>query len=267
MPACRGVSREVVEAARQSLKDNARKPSRAAKRFWELSEDILRCGGCGHTLRAHTSYKKSGRRFHYYSCRSRYNTGPNRDCGNTKHLRAEQIEEQVGGFVRGLLRDPERIRAGLDRLIEEERINAGRDPKRDAGFWSRKLTEVEVERRGYHRLAVKGHMTDEELAAALAELDETREAAERELEAAQARGEALQRLEHDRDALMEAYAGMVSEALEDLTPEERHRVYKLLRLSVHFRSDWPLEITGVFMEVREEAETGLSDSKPSPLSV
>jgi site-specific DNA recombinase len=262
-----GVPREVVEAARQSLKDNARKPSRAAKRFWELSEGILRCGECGHTLRTHTSYKKSGRRFHYYSCRSRYNTGPNRDCGNTKHLRAEQIEEQVWRFVRGLLRDPERIRAGLDRLIEEERTNAGRDPKRDAGFWSRKITEVEVERRGYHRLAVKGHMSDEELAAALSELDETREAAERELEAAQARGEALQRLEHDRDALMETYAGMVREVLEDLAPEERYRIYKLLRLGVRFRPDWPLEITGVFAEVREEAETGLSDSKPSPLSV
>ena len=259
-----GVPREVVQAARQSLKDNARKPSRAAKRFWELSEGILRCGECGHTLRAHTSYKKSGRRFHYYSCRSRYNTGPNRDCGNTKHLRAEQIEEQVWRFVRGLLRDPERIRAGLDRLIEEERTNAERDPNRDAGFWSRKITEVEVERRGYHRLAVKGHITDEELVAAFSELDETREAAERELEAAQARSEALERLEHDRDALMEAYTGMVREVLEDLAPEERHRTYKLLRLGVRFRLGWPLEITGVFAEVEEEAETGLSDSKPSP---
>ena len=36
-----GVPREVVEAARQSLKDNVSKPSKAAKRFWELSEGIL----------------------------------------------------------------------------------------------------------------------------------------------------------------------------------------------------------------------------------
>jgi DNA invertase Pin-like site-specific DNA recombinase len=74
-----GVSREVVEAARKSLKDNARKPSKAAKRFWELSEGILRCGECGHTLRPNSAHKKSGSRFHYYSCRSRYNTGPSRD--------------------------------------------------------------------------------------------------------------------------------------------------------------------------------------------
>ena len=110
-------------------------------------------------------------------------------------------------------------------------------------------------------------MSDEELTAALTELEEIRETAERELEAARARGEALERLERDRDALMESYAGMVSETLEDLAPEERHRIYKLLRLGVRFRPDWPLEITGIFAQVGEEAETSSSDRKPSPLGV
>jgi hypothetical protein len=54
---------------------------------------------------------------------------------------------------------------------------------------------------------------------------------------ARGRGEALRRLEHDRDALMDSYAGMVKETLEDLTLEERHRIYKLLRLGVRFRPD------------------------------
>jgi site-specific DNA recombinase len=162
-----GVLKTVVEDARQSLKDNARKPSQAAKRFWELSGGILRCGECGHTLRPHTSRSRAGTLLHYYSCRSRYNTGPDRDCQNRKHLRAERIEGQIWDFVSGLLRDPERIRDGLNRLIENERANVCRDPERDAEFWSRKIGEVEVERRGYHRLAAKGHMTDEELSAAL----------------------------------------------------------------------------------------------------
>jgi hypothetical protein len=76
-------------------------------------------------------------------------------------------------------------------------------------------------------------------------------------------GAALECLECDRDALMESYAGMVEETLEDLAPEERHRIYKLLRLGVRFRPDWPLEITGVFAEVGEEAESDLSSCKPS----
>jgi site-specific DNA recombinase len=262
-----GIPRELVEAARQRLEENARKPSMADKRFWELSGGILRCGQCGHTLSPSTTRKGSGKKFHYYGCRSRHNTGPARDCSNNKLLRAERIEGQVWEFVRGMLQDPDRIRAGLDRLIEEERSNSSRDPEREAKFWSKKITEVEVERRGYHRLAARGHMADEELATALSELDETRETAERELEAACARGETLGRLERDRDTLMESYVGMVGEGLEDLVPEERHRVYKLLQLGVRFRPDWPLEITGIFAEVGEEGEMGLSKCKLSSLSV
>jgi hypothetical protein len=110
-------------------------------------------------------------------------------------------------------------------------------------------------------------MTDEELVATLSELDEVRETAERELETALARSEALDRLERDRDALMESYAVMASETLEDLAPEERHRIYKLLRLGVRFRPDWPLEITGVFAQVGEETEMGSSNSKLSLLGV
>ncbi len=93
------------------------------------------------SLGPHTSRTRAGTRLHYYSCRSRYNTGPSRDCGNRKHLRAEQIEEQVWEFVRGVLREPERRRAGLDRLIEEEKTEAERYPGRDAQFWSKEITE------------------------------------------------------------------------------------------------------------------------------
>ena len=55
------------------------------------------------------------------------------------------------------------------------------------------------------------------------------------LATARERGEVLERLKRDSDALMESYVGMVEDSLEDLTPEERHRIYKLLRLGVCFR--------------------------------
>jgi hypothetical protein len=70
-------------------------------------------------------------------------------------------------------------------------------------------------------------------------------------------GAALECLERDRDTLMESLmescAGMVEETLEDLASEERYRIYKLLRLGVRFRPDWPLEITGVFGGVAAES--------------
>ncbi len=58
----------------------------------------------------------------------------------------------------------------------------------------------------------------------------------------------LEELERDGEALMERYAGALPEALENLAPDERHRVYKMLRLKVVVRADAPVEVTGVFTE-------------------
>ena len=55
----------------------------------------------------------------------------------------------------------------------------------------------------------------------------------------------MEELEHDRDALLERYAGMVPEAIDSLGPEERHRIYKMLRLKVLTYPEAPLEVSGV----------------------
>src|SRR5215211_3496550 len=44
----------------------------------------------------------------------------------------------------------------------------------------------------------------------------------------------------------EPYAGMVLEISDNLTPEERHSIYKMLRLRIVVSPDGPVEITGVF---------------------
>ena len=85
-------------------------------------------------------------------------------------------------------------------------------------------------------------------------LEETRETAQRELEALDNRREKIEELEHDRDALLESYVSLVPEVLDALTPEERHRIYKMLRLRVILRPDAPLEVSGLFSD-------GLSVSK------
>ncbi len=56
--------------------------------------------------------------------------------------------------------------------------------------------------------------------------------AEGELAAIEGRKERLEQMERDRDAVLEAYAGVVPETLDALTPEERHQLYKMLRLDV-----------------------------------
>jgi hypothetical protein len=71
------------------------------------------------------------------------------------------------------------------------------------------------------------------------------------LSALETRRELLERLERDRDTLMERYAGMAPGALDGLSPEGRHRVYKLLELRVGVHLDGTLEASGVLGEPPE----------------
>jgi hypothetical protein len=48
--------------------------------------------------------------------------------------------------------------------------------------------------------------------------------------------------------LVEGYAELMPEALEDLQPEERHRVYNMLRLRVLAFPDGTLEVSGALRE-------------------
>jgi DNA invertase Pin-like site-specific DNA recombinase len=120
--------------------------------------------------------------------------------------------------------------------------------EREAKVWLDKLAEADEERRGYQRLAAKGLMTDGELTRALAELEETHETTRRNLESLSRRREKIVELERDKDALLDSYAGMVPEALDSLTPEERHQIYKMLRLRVVASADTKIEATGAFSD-------------------
>jgi chaperonin cofactor prefoldin len=151
----------------------------------------------------------------------------------------------VWHLISTLLKDPGRLEAGLEEMIEHERAGLRGDPEQEAKTWLEKLSEVDQERRGYLRLAAKGVLTDEELDEALAELEETRETAEKELRTISARRETLEKLERDKEALLRHYAGMTPAALDALEPEERHQVYKMLRLTVEVYADGSLEVSGV----------------------
>jgi recombinase-like zinc beta ribbon protein len=186
----------------------------------------------------------------YYRCR-KYHQHGDAGCDHRKSHRADKIETAVWEFVSGLLQQLERLQQGLDEMIEQERAAMRGDPEQVVKAWLDKLAEVDQERRGYLRLAAKGHMSDDELDEALGELEDTRKAAERELRAIQGQREIIEQLERDRDTILEYYAGMVPEALDELTGEERHRVYRMLRLEVYVQPNGDLETRGVIRtEVR-----------------
>jgi hypothetical protein len=55
-------------------------------------------------------------------------------------------------------------------------------------------------------------------------------------------------LEHDRDALLSYYSQLAVEQLDELEPEERNRVYRMLGLTVLAHEDNKLEAKWAFEE-------------------
>jgi hypothetical protein len=95
-------------------------------------------------------------------------------CTYGKLHKAEATESAVWELVSSLLKNPKRLRAGLEKLIEQERAGLRGDPDREAKQWLEKLSELEQERKGYLRLAARGHMTDDDPGEALSEFEDAR---------------------------------------------------------------------------------------------
>jgi hypothetical protein len=57
--------------------------------------------------------------------------------------------------------------------------------------------------------------------------------------------------------LLEHYADIAPEALDSLIPKERHRLYKMLRITVIVQPDTTLEVSGVFGEGLSVSKQGL----------
>lgn len=144
-----------------------------------------------------------------------------------------------------MLRDPEKIRAGMTKLIEEERTGRAGDPEREAKAWAQKIAECERLRAAYQDQQAAGYMTLDELGVKLKELEDMHTLARVELEHLVAHTEHVEELEQDHDILLESYAEMVPDALENLSGEERNRIYRMLRLEVTPVSEG-LEVSGAF---------------------
>ena len=147
------------------------------------------------------------------------------------------------GFSR-LLSDPDRLRTGLEKMVEEERAGLHTDPDQYAEVWVEKLAEANRKRSGFQDMAAEGLITFDELRAKLAKLEESRTFAQLELEALEVRRTRLQDLERDKATLLESYTVMVPKALDKLAPEERRGVYQMLQLRAVVASEGNVKVTG-----------------------
>jgi site-specific DNA recombinase len=244
-----GVPRSLVDLARDRIKDNI-SPKKVASKFWELSGGIIHCGSCGRRLDNQRTRKGVGDGYHhYYRCRTRHRYGPE-SCSLRGMRRADEIEAQVWGAVSALMKDPEQLRSDLQRVIDHERRDIRGEPQRETKVWLAKLAEVDRKRSGFQDMAAEGLISLDELRIKLVGLEETRKIAQRELETLASRQERFEALERDKEAILESYARMAPEALDALTPEERHQFYRMLRLRVIVEPDGATQISGAFNEVR-----------------
>jgi site-specific DNA recombinase len=228
IPASDLLPQALVERARELTA--ARRPyeRKHLARPWEL-RGVMRCT-CGRLMGTHTiRARKNKKSYHYYICKVRYDY--RRGSCAQKHISAEKVEAAVWSFVSTLLKDPERLRAGMDALIDEELTN-GRDPGRESRILHERIGECVRLRAAYQDQQAAGLMTLEELATKLKELEEAATLAQAELSGLSERQQRAEELARDRSALLEFCAESVPEALEDLSPEEKAHIYGLIRLEV-----------------------------------
>ena len=236
------IPREWVDAARHTVL-NHRRTSMRGRRFWELSGGLLRCSGCGRAMTSATTVQGE-RLWHYYRCPKRARDGV-RSCPQKKTLRAEPLEDGVWRSIFGLLADPEKLRIGLEELIAQEQRGIHGDPDKQIRALADMLENVAHKKRRYQDMAAEGQIGFEDLRSRLMELDNTRKTAEQELESLRSRQHRIAQLERDSDALIDQLVELVPEELESLVAEERHRVYKLLRLQAIAGQDGSVEVSGV----------------------
>jgi site-specific DNA recombinase len=233
-----GIPREWVERARTNLKNN-RRPANAGRRFWDLSGGILRCSECSRAMCATTASKK----YFYYAC----TTGVHKrksGCEAKKFHRAADLEEWVWSKLCSILTDREKLRAGLEEIIERERQAMLGDPAREAALLKKRLNTLGSTRARYQEMAATGLIDFDELRERLAHLEEERVDTQRTLETIEGRQAQLERLEENRRVLLEEYATLVPEELVRLSHEKRHQVYKIVRLVVHLSPEGDLEMSG-----------------------
>jgi hypothetical protein len=91
-------------------------------------------------------------------------------------------------------------------------------------------------------MAAKDLITFDELRARLVELEETRKTAHKELARLRSHEEYLLSLERERDIMLDSLEAVAPDALDSLTPEQRHQWYKMLKTAVAINADGTLEI-------------------------
>jgi len=223
-----GISAELADAARTRMVRN-KAPSKNGRRYWELSGGIVRCAECGYVMGTTSSGTPTNDYF-YYRCRSRYNVKSG--CTNGRGVRADALEREAWERVSSALRHPDRLRTGLEKMIESRKESLMTMPDGQIARWAAEVQKAKAKRAPYQDQEAEDLMTREELRTKLTKLDETVGLAEAEIDKLKGHEKAIRELQKSGEELLEHYTKLVPEELEDLSAAERRHVHQLLQIEV-----------------------------------
>jgi site-specific DNA recombinase len=250
-----GIPRDLVLAARNAIKEN-KKCSNAGQYFWELTGGIMRCSECGVAM---ATNRIPGREARYYRCTRRYGRGV-KACSMGKNFRGETTEATVWNFISGILKDPERLRRGLNQMVAKEHSPSSLDAEKEEKQWTKKLSDIECQKDRLLDLYLDQGVEKERYEIKRLELERAAKTVQAELERIRNRQSRIRQLERDRDALLETYTRMVPTHIDGLSPEERHRIYKMMNLSLLGHRDGTLEISWAY----DGGQSHRSNGEPTP---
>jgi hypothetical protein len=130
----------------------------------------------------------------------------------------------------------------MDEMLDKERASSSRAPGEDEEGWLNKPSELEVQEERLLDLYLEGKLESDRYESRVSQLKRSRKTAVEELEHIRNRTTSLERLEQDRDALLSHYSQIAFEHLDNLEPEKRNGVYKMLDLKVLVHEDGNLEV-------------------------
>jgi hypothetical protein len=232
-----GIPPELIDAARTRIRKN-KAPSKNGKRYWELSGNIVRCGECSYVMGTTSSGNTTNH--YYYRCRSKYNVKS--DCTSNRGVRADVLEREVWETVSSILMHPNLLRRGLKKMIESEKELMSTRPQEQIGRWAEQVERAKLKRSRYQDQEAEGLMTREELRTKVAELDEAMRLAEGEIEKLRCHEERVRAMEEAGEELIERYAKLIPEELQNLSPAERRRIYQTLQISISVPKDGEIKI-------------------------
>jgi hypothetical protein len=166
----------------------------------------------------------------------------------------DESEEQTGRIVESILR------RGLNQMLAKEHSPSSLDAEKEEKQWTKKLSNIECQKDRLLDLYLDQGVEKERYEIKRLELERAAKTVQAELGRIRNRQSRIRQLERDRDALLETYTRMVPTHIDGLSPEERHRIYKMMNLSLLGHRDGSLEISWAY----DGGQSHRSNGEPTP---